>query len=158
MEPVSPEMLVPDHGLWPWFTAAAVVIALGMAVMVYVRRKKPVFDPRAVREAAFADACAALAGVATDDVRDAAVRSSLILRKYLAAAAGDPALFETHEEFVSRHDALQALKADARAATETGFTRLAALKYAPEIPTAVPAEVVAESRALLETLHHGFAA
>jgi hypothetical protein len=67
-------------------------------------------------------------------------------------------LFETHEEFVSRHDALLALTPEARAATETGFTRLAALKYAPEIPDAVPAEVVAESRALLETLHHGFAA
>ena len=58
-------------------------------------------------QAAFAEACAAMAAISTADVRDAAVLSSLILRKYLATAAGDPALFETHEEFVARHDALQ---------------------------------------------------
>lgn len=84
--------------------------------------------------------------------------SSLILRKYLSAAANDPALFETHEEFISRHDSLQALKPEARAAAEAGFTRLASLKYAPEIQEDAPAQVIADSRALLETLHQGFAA
>jgi len=41
------------------------------------------------------------------------VLASLILREYLSSAAGDPALFETHEEFISRHDALQSLTPDA---------------------------------------------
>lgn len=158
MEPASPEALVPDYGLWPWFLAAGIAILIGIAVMAYVKRRKVAGDPHAARNAAFAEATAALAGVIPDSARTAAVQSSLILRKYLSTAANDPALFETHEEFVSRHDALQALTADARAATETGFTRLAALKYAPEIPDAAPADVIADSRALLETLHHGFAA
>ncbi len=157
MEPASPEALMPEHGLWPWFLVAAAVMVAVALLTHFTRRRKP-FDSHAVRDAAFVEASTALAATTTDNARDAAVQSSLILRKYLASAAGDPALFETHEEFVSRHDALLALTPEARAATETGFTRLAALKYAPEIPDAVPAEVVAESRALLETLHHGFAA
>lgn len=157
MEPASPEALVPEYGLWPWFLAAAAVLVAVAVLTLLARRRKPV-DPHALRDAALAEASAALAAITADHARDAAVRSSLILRKYLAAAAGDPALFETHEEFVSRHDALSALKPEVRAATETGFARLAALKYAPGIPDDAPAEVVAESRALLETLHHGFAA
>ena len=72
--------------------------------------------------------------------------------------AGDPALFETHEEFVARHDALAALSADARHAAESGFSRLVALKYSPEIPQGDPKEVISDSRALLKTLHQGFAA
>lgn len=158
MDPGAPESLVPDNGLWPWFVVAAVVSLLAIALMVFVRKKKAAVNPLAARNAAFAEAIAALANQTTDDTRSAAVQSSLILRRYLSVAAADPALFETHEEFISRHDALQALTPEARAATETGFTRLAALKYAPEIPGTAPADVIADSRSLLETLHHGFAA
>lgn len=159
LEPASPGALLPDYGLWPWVAAAAIAVLLVIAVRVFLKNRKPAAANRlAIRNAAFAEAAAALAHPATADVRDAAVQCSLILRKYLAAAAGDPALFETHEEFVARHDALEALTPAARAATETGFTRLAALKYAPEIPAAVPAEIIADARVLLETLHHGFAA
>ena len=157
-EPAAPEALVPAIGLWPWWLGAALVLAAIVLALVLTRRKRKPYDPAAAREAAFAEAAAALGQVAADHARDAAVQSSLILRRYLSAAAGDPALFETHEEFVSRHDALQALTPEARQAADRGFARLAALKYAPGTPDAPPAEVVAESRALLETLHHGFAA
>jgi hypothetical protein len=111
-----------------------------------------------MRKAAYAQAAAALEEIEAVPARDAAVRSSLILRKYLSAAAGDPALFETHQETISRHDALKGFSEEARATTGRGFARLAALKYAAEIPDAEASEVVAESRALLETLHHGFRA
>lgn len=158
MEPAAPELLVPDYGLWPWFVAAAVAIVIGIIVMVVVRKRKVEANPQLARNVAYAEASAALAAVTAENARNSAVQASLILRKYLSTAAGDPALFETHEEFISRHDALKPLKTEARAATERGFTRLAALKYAPEIPAANPTEVVTESRALLETLHHGFAA
>lgn len=159
MDPASPEALLPDSGWWPWLAAAAIA-ALVVIVMMLVLRKKPpsIASPHAIRKAAFDEAIAALAMASPIDVRDAALQSSLILRKYLATAAGDPALFETHEEFVARSDALQALTTTARAAAEAGFGRLAALKYAPEIPAAQPAEIITEARALLETLHQGFAA
>jgi hypothetical protein len=158
MEPASPESLVPDYGLWPWFVAGAVLLVICFAILIIVRKRVAASDPQAARNAAFAEAAEALKNAAPDSARNAAIQSSLILRKYLAQAASDPALYETHEEFVARHDSLQALAAEARSAAETGFTKLASFKYAPEIPDADPAGVVAESRALLETLHHGFAA
>ena len=159
MEPASPDLLIPDYGLWPWFAVAAAILAIIiLAAWLFLRKKKSAIDPLTLRNAAFAEAIAALAGTTTDSAREAAVQSSLILRRYLSAAANDPALFETHEEFISRHDALQALTPETRATTGHVFARLAALKYAPEIPDASSTEVIAESRALLETLHHGFAA
>lgn len=160
MEPASPEALMPDSGLWFWLVLAAMVVLVVLVIMIYLRHGKSsvAADPERMRHAAFAEATAALANIRTADVRDAAVQSSLILRRYVLAVTGDPALYETHEEFVLRHDALQALAAEARAAAEAGFTRMAAMKYAPEMPAAVAEDVIAEARVLLETLHHGFVA
>ncbi|MCU0748262.1 MAG: DUF4381 family protein [Akkermansiaceae bacterium] len=156
--PPSPEALLPTYGLWPWWVAAGVLVLLAIVVMIRRRRKKTVYDPVAARNAAFHEALAAMKEARAENPREAAVKSSLILRRYLSAAAADPALFETHEEFISRHDALQALTPDARTATETGFSRLASLKYAPEIPEADPDAVLNDSTALLQTIHLGFAA
>jgi hypothetical protein len=159
LEPPSPVPLLPQHALWPWLLGGGVALLFLIAAVFFLTRKKVrAVDPKALREAAFRDACAALSEAAAPDAREAATISSLVIRKYLCSAAGDPALFETHEEFVSRHGALAVLTNEARSAASSGFTRLAALKYAPEIPQAEPAHVIAESRALLETLHRGFAA
>ena len=159
MEPASPEALLPDASWWPWLAAAAAIAVLGwLAILVIRKNQRPVATPRAMRNAAFGEAVRALAAATTRDARDAAVQASLIVRQYLAAAAGDPALYQTHEEFIARHDALQGVTAATRAAAQAGFSRLAALKYAPDVPAVAAAEVLAESRALLETLHHGFTA
>lgn len=154
----SSETLLPDHGLWPsWaaFVLLAIVIVLALH-LVFRKRKAATKDPRKVREDAMREALAALSGIRTEDPRDAAVQSSLVLRKYLSVAAADPALYETHEEFIARREALQALTETTRAAAESGFSRLAALKYGPVIPGIPAADIMAESRSLLETLHHGF--
>ena len=159
LEPTSPEALVPDSRLEPWMFIAAIVLVLVLGVVIAFWKKKPVvIDPLAIRKAAYQDAATGLESISAPNARDAAVQSSLILRRYLSVAANDPALFETHEEFISRHDALSLLTDDARAASEAGFSRLASLKYAAEIPEANPADVVARSRVLLDTLHHGFRA
>ncbi|MEO8615680.1 MAG: hypothetical protein ABI600_11110 [Luteolibacter sp.] len=159
MEPAHPEALVPDSQWEPWMLPAAVALLLVITLWIILwKRKKPASDPLAIRNAAYQEAADALDKITAAQGRDAAVLASLILRKYLSTAADDPALFETHEEFISRHDGLKALTMDARQAAEAGFTRLASLKYAAEVPDAVPLEVVGECRLLLETLHHGFAA
>jgi len=140
-----------------------IAIALGVAlavVAIYIFKKKkhlPI-DPQAIRREAHAEATAALAKLDDESPREAAIQSSMVLRKYLAAAAGDPALFETHEEYVSRHHALKNYSAESRQAAGLGFTRLAALKYATDIPATHTREVVTDSQALLETLHLGFQA
>lgn len=159
LEPSPPEVLLPDSWVEPWMiTAAVALLVVALAVLILKRKKAAPLDPLAMRRTAYAEATAALGEIDAIQARDAAVRSSLILRKYLSVAAGDPALFETHEETISRHDVLKDFSEDARAAAGQGFARLASLKYAAEIPDAAASEVVAGSRALLETLHHGFRA
>lgn len=159
LEPGLPEALVPDSWVEPWMIAAAVaLLVVALAVLILKKKKPAPLDPLAIRMAAYEEATAGLGEIDAIPARDAAVRSSLILRKYLSVAAGDPALFETHEETISRHDALKDFSEEARATTCRGFARLASLKYAAEIPDAAASEIVAESRALLETLHHGFRA
>lgn len=159
MEPVSPEALVPAIGLWPWFVAGGALILLAIAVVfLVIALRKQTRDPNAQRQAAYQDAIGGLDPNGATDPRDAAIRSSLVLRRYLSVAAADPALFETHEEFVSRHDALAAMKPEVRETTAQGFAKLAAMKYGPESPSADPREIMREARQLLDTLHRGFAA
>jgi hypothetical protein len=153
-----PDPLLPGIGLWPWWFAAALPF-IALAAWLLVKRRKPAaVDPLKIREHARNEAVAALDAVKTSDPRDAAVQSSLILRRYLSLAVRDPALFETHEEFIARHDALAGLNENTRSAAADGFSRLAALKYAPVSPQADAATVLTDSRQLLDTLHHGFAA
>lgn len=159
MEPASPEALVPAYGLWPWLAAAAVLALVAVVIAVWLAKRKPAAaNLPSLRRAALADAESALETLSPESSRETATLGSLILRKYLSVAAGDPALFETHEEFVSRRDSLHALTPEARAAAEAGFTRLASLKYAPEIPDDDPQRIIADCRVLLEALHRGFAA
>ena len=159
MEPTPPGDLVPAHGLWPWFVAAGIALLVIAAILWLIRKRRNTSQSAAsLREAAYRDALAALDSISLGQSRAAAVQASLILRKYLATAAADPALFETHEEFISRHDSLQQLHPDARDAAALAFRKLASLKYAPDALTEAPAVIRDESRALLQTLHHGFAA
>lgn len=159
LEPTSPERLVPASPVEPWMIiTAAVLVFVMIAALVFALTRKSRPNPLSARHAAHAAAAAALENISAGDARGAAVQSSLILRKYLAEAASDPALFETHEETISRHEAFAGFSENARISTQAGFSRLAALKYAREIPDVAVPNVISESRALLETLHHGFLA
>ncbi len=70
-----------------------------------------------------------LASIATD--------ASLAVRGYLAESLAEPVLFETHEEFVLRADALESLPAGARERLAPLLESLAECKYGPsrEDPT-----------------------
>lgn len=157
-ESAAPLELLPDYGLWPFWLAGIVLFLLAVGLIIWWKTRKPAaVDPAFLRESAFREACDGLQASRPTDARDAAVQTSLILRKYLSVAAADPALFETHEEFIARQDALKALTTEARAAAGEGFSMLARLKYAAEIPGKAVEQVVSEARSLLETLHRGFA-
>ena len=159
MEPASPEALIPDAWLEPWMLALALLVAAILAALIIRHKRKPKpANPQALRDSAHATALAALAQSIPVHARDAAVQTSLILRGYLATVAADPALFETHEETISRHEAFNGFSQDANSAAKLGFSHLAALKYSPEIPDAEIASVIADARTLLETLHQGFKA
>lgn len=161
MEPTSPEALIPDSWLEPWMMiVAAILLTFIAALTVWMlkRKKTATVNPLSIRQAALAEASAALSEIGPVEPREAAVRCSLILRKYLSVAAADPALFETHEEYISRHEALKDFSEEARGTASLGFSRLAAIKYAPQTPDLGTEQVITGSRVLLETLHHGFRA
>lgn len=160
-EPEAIESLLPGWWLPHILIGSTILVALVLIAILLVRAKnrKPPVDPAKVREEARLEAVSALesARSSIQTARDAAVLASLTLRNYLATAADDPALFETHEEFIARHDSLAALNEEARAATANGFAQLAALKYAENPPASTPTQVIESSRTLLDKLHRGFA-
>jgi hypothetical protein len=157
LEPNKPEALVPDSPVEAWMiVVAALLVVLVALILIFKKKKVRPVDPRALRRAAFTEASTALEEIGPVPAREAAVQASLILRRYLSIVAGDPALFETHEETVSRHDALKDFSEEARGSAGLGFSRLAAIKYAP-VPADMEApEVIAGSHRLLATLHQGF--
>lgn len=160
LEPTRPEALIPDSWVEPWMFVVGIVALLALLAVALFKRKNAAGENTAeVRRAAHAAAIAALDKISAETPpREAAVQASLIVRRYLSVAAADPALFETHEEYISRHDALIKFSVEAREAAAAGFSRLATYKYAAEPPAVESATLVAEARALLETLHHGFQA
>lgn len=160
MEPQHPEALVPASQIEPWIWPAALgfVLVLIAIWFLFFRKSGVNQDPHALREQAYQTAANALESLQPSYARDAAVQCSLILRRFLSIAAADPALFETHEEFVSRQGSLDRLIPEARAACASGFTRLASLKYAADVPNETSQEVIAFSKDLLEILNQGFQA
>jgi len=156
-EPPPPEALLPhDYSQAAWLAAAALALLLCVTWLIRWQRRHRASDPQSRRNFAYKQALGSLDRIHAANPRAAAVQTSLILRRYLSLAADDPALFETHEEFIARNDALQLLTETARAACAAGFARLVAFKYAPELPALEAAAVVGEARGLLETLHLGF--
>lgn len=156
--PPAPDPFLPKQVFPAW---AIAMIATGVLLLVFVMVKlatrKQHANPATLRQRAYDEARKAMQASKPSNGREAATLSSLVLRRYLSTVTGDPTLFETHEEFVSRHDALTSLPEPARLAAVEGFDRLAALKYAREPGREEPGPVIESSRSLLDTLHHAFA-
>jgi hypothetical protein len=152
--PASPDALLsqPALPLWLILIGGLLLAALLALVLFFALRRKPGLDALAARREALRLADRALAEAKPSDAREAATLASLVLRRYLATVAGDPALFETHEEFIARRDSLARFPETARAHAADGFARLAALKYDRQPPAGDPAVVLDDARALLTTL------
>ena len=154
----SPDALLnePHHFPW-WIVIVASLVILSILATIFILRKR---KPRtlSINATAYADALASLNAIELLDPRQVATECSLILRKYLSTTANDPALFETHEEFITRHNALASLNDAAKSSATTTFSKLAQLKYTNDSPAISAADILTESRALLENLHQGFSA
>lgn len=153
---VPAEPLLPDPRLpvWVWFLLAIVTIVLVAGLILFLRRKKKLAaaDPRAAIEAAYRQATAELAEAPGGSIQVVATHISVTLRRYLAAACSDPALFETHEEFISRHAALSGYPEELRNETAAGFSHLAKLKYGKDASGDSDA-LMSGARKLLDRLH-----
>lgn len=157
--PPPAEPLLPSGpAAWQIALAAVALLFLILLIVLLTRRSKKTVDPTTLRTRAYREALRALEEARPPTSREAATFSSLVLRRYLAVAASDPALYETHEEFIARRDSLAKLPEPVKAATVEGFANLAALKYSKESAEGEPAPVITSSRELLETLNLAFAA
>lgn len=147
--------LVPtwDPQLW-WVFAAVAVIAAIVLLVVLLLRRKPVVDASKEKREAYLEAKAALSGDAVTEPRESAIRVSMILRRYLARSMNEPALFETHEEFIARHDGLKDLPDALKSEVGNFFSILAAAKYAPDDIVSVDANSShTAGAAILERIH-----
>lgn len=105
------------------------LILVGVALwLVLRRRRRTVVQPPSPRELAER----ALDTLADElpPLRESSLRLSMILRGFLTGQTQDPALFETHEEFSRRMDALSTVPRNCQVATRDLLERLAELKYA----------------------------
>ncbi|MDE0835705.1 MAG: DUF4381 family protein [Akkermansiaceae bacterium] len=146
--------LMPGWEPQVWWYCAAAGVVLGVVLLVmFLRRKKTASDPGKERREAYLEAKGDFEKGAGSSAREAAVRVSVILRRYLSKSMREPALFETHEEFVSRHDALKGLPEDVRQSLGVFFAKLAELKYAPDVAEGAASEFYSGGLELLERIH-----
>lgn len=137
---------------WWYFAAAGLVIMIAL-LAVMLGRKKPAADPHREKREAYIEAKKDFGSTEGAGLRETAVAVSVILRRYLSRSMQEPALFETHEEFVSRHDALKDLPEDVRQSVAVFFSKLAEVKYAQDPPVSEPADIHSGGLQLLERIH-----
>ncbi|MEP2777492.1 MAG: hypothetical protein ABJQ29_08170 [Luteolibacter sp.] len=147
--------LIPQREIPVWWFVAGFLglLVITSLLMLFRKGTKPV-DPLVQKRLAYRKAKSALGNLGTEGVRDTAVAVSHILRQYLAEAMDEPALFETHEEFISRHDGLKDFPEDVRHETGEFFAQLAEVKYAMKVPQECDSGKMAEGgMKLLERMH-----
>jgi len=138
-----------------WCFMGSVLLMVMLIVFFVVRRlKRRSLAPSADLIAkAYRETLAALAICPTTDRTQTATECSMLLRRYLSQITGDPALYQTHEEWVSRHDSLNSFSDALKEQTHTLFTNLAQSKYAPADHGDDPATIIEHSRQLLEAIN-----
>ncbi len=145
--------LVPTWVIQPWwFLAAGAALLVLALILFFIRRKKVSIDPHREKREAYIAAKAELETVGGAGTRETATSVSIILRSYLARSMNEPALYETHEEFIGRHEGLKDLPEEIRSEAGAFFGKLAALKYAPE-DMPVDGNISEEGLTMLERIH-----
>lgn len=113
-----------------WLVALAagilLLLIIGLLILRRLRRKAPQPPPTAEQIA-----LRALDHLDSTTLSPKAfsLQLSLIVREFLTGETQDPALFETHEEFSRRMDALSGIPADCRNDATQLLDELARLKY-----------------------------
>lgn len=125
--------LVPNWevDLWCLVLPGAVLLLVIFLGYLFLRKSK-IQDPNEAKLLAYQDALAELGKLDVSLGKENVIIVSLVLRQYLAKAMNEPALYETHEEFIGRHDAIKNLSEDLKMEITDYFSKLAAIKYGPD--------------------------
>lgn len=147
------------HDWWPWWVWLIIVAALLLLWLIIAQLRKPKNDLVSLRLQAYQEALRSLENAKSIDHPVAlATALSLTLRRYLSVAFHDSSLFETHEEFLARHDALASLADETRSLLTTHFSTLCRYKYAPAEGPVDLSLLVPQATDLLHRLHAAAAA
>ena len=129
--PFLPGVAIP---VWAWALATLAVLAIVLLVLaaLLLRGKGPAAKSiEDIYQISRSQLKALRDEVDTSPLADITTRASFAIRYYLAACLGEPALFETHEEFTLRADALDKLPAGSREHLNPLLEQLAECKYGP---------------------------
>ena len=132
----------------PWYlwAIAALVLVAGIILITFLLRGRAKPTTSADIEEMYGTSRKFLEGL-LDKINDLplshiASDASFAVRGYLAACLSEPALFETHEEFLLREDALEQLPAGSRDRLNPLLEELATLKYSPSTPDPAASETL----------------
>lgn len=125
--------LVPSFELeWWWIALPLFLLVMLVVLGVVIFKKTRGYDPSNLKREAFQQAMAKLAQLDVALGKENVITVSLVLREYLAKIMNEPALYETHEEFIGRHDAIKGLNEELKVELSEYFSKLATLKYGPD--------------------------
>lgn len=160
MQPTSPHLLdaIPTleadipassfmlSSFWLW-VAIGLAVAVAAALIAFLWWRALHKRTAAPQESALQRALKGMDALEEElpALRPCALCLSMLIRDYMSGQTGDPALFETHEEFSQRMDSLEKLPESCRYETRELLDELAGYKYAAETENAP-----AQARALIE--------
>jgi len=156
VEPAQSADLIPTTLGWE---AWCIIVTLGILALLLILllwwKLSKRGRPESINQAALAynGALAKLAICPSQQLTATATECSIILRRYLADLTDDPAIYETHEEWVSRHHSIEAFCQQHRDRIHSFFSELAVWKYSPSDHGDDPATIIERSRDLLKTIH-----
>jgi hypothetical protein len=147
--------LVPNWQMEWWYIVLAVAILVILILLGYLFLKKSkIQDPNYVKRQAYQEALAGFGKLDASIGKENVIIVSLVLRQYLAKVMNEPALYETHEEFIGRHDAIKNLSEDLKIEITDHFSKLAAIKYGPDEGTVTDVEMLKQaSIIIIERIH-----
>lgn len=124
--------LVPTWELeWWWIALPAGGVILLIVLVWFLLKKSKGQDLHQAKREAYHQAITELAKLDASLGKENVIMVSLVMRKYLAKSMNEPALYETHEEFIGRHDAIKDLNDELKTDIAGYFSELAAIKYGP---------------------------
>ncbi len=152
----DPDSLLPGLALpwWSWFVTGAFLAGSAYTLLRWLSRHR---STASCSDNYFRDSCEAIEKfnpvLEELPLAEVATRTSLILRHYLALSLEDPALYETHEEFLLRSDSLQNIPRGARERLAPLLSELASAKYGPSrIDPAASKQIIDNSLRTLQGL------
>lgn len=119
-------------GAWEWVAIAGILIIIGIAAWLILKKKKAPVIPPTPEQIARGEIHRLMEN--NPGLKETSTGLSLILRSYFTGKSEDPALFETHQEFNRRADALAALPEPLQSPARDLLQRMAHLKYSSETP------------------------